>query len=400
MGALLILQFVFPLCPFIDGPYQIGIIAADDACSLPMTDTLRVTVNAPAPPNTFPYFLPVKNIKDSVIEGSAKSWPIVAKDADGNNLTIVVLPDHFVMKDAGMTFNYASLPGSVDGTFTWNAFCKNYEFSQQSEFSIEILVDDQDACNVVHYDTATLQLKVILPEFNPKLKIYDGTKTQELTNGSVEMNLGHVAFDVEGTDTNTLPIDTLKLSLRSVEGNVAVSGYNFVNTTGIHIVESVLSWDPTCSIFKDGSYDNNYTFNFLVENDHCKTPKMDTAYVKLRIKDIESTDKDFLPANVITTIPDHCNDFFAIDDGYEGEPACEYLDPKHPSSSRTLPNAPLDNCSNRFKGVKIYDRWGKQVFESTDRKFRWYGLSEAGGVYYYIINYTQASYKGSLTVIH
>jgi hypothetical protein len=205
------------------------------------------------------------------------------------------------------------------------------------------------------------------------------------------MNLRHVAFDVVGTDTDTTPIDTLNLSLLSVTGD-KMEGYTFPNATGLHEVESFFTWDPTCSIFKDTTYSNNYTLRFLVQNNHCKSPTIDTAFVKLRMKDVESSDKNFVPANVVTTFPDHCNDFFAID-GFESEPECE-------GHAREIPLVPADNCINHFEHVKIYDRWGKKVFESTDKKFRWYPLSESAGVYYCIIYYTLNQYKSSITVIH
>ena len=195
-----------------------------------------------------------------------------------------------------------------------------------------------------------------------------------------------------GTDASTLTIDTLNLSLASASGNILPSGYTFANAVGLHTVESKFSWDPNCSIFKNGSAANQYKFQFLVANNHCKTPTTDTAFVALTIKDVESTDKNFLPANVITTFPDHCNDFFAID-GFESEPPCN-------SQVRHVPPAPADNCTNQFERVRIYDRWGKLVFESSDRMFRWYALNEAAGVYYYLIKYTNKEYKSSLTVIH
>ncbi len=383
----------FPQCPFINGPYQIGIIAADDACSLPMTDTLKVTVIAQPPPNSPAYFVPPKIITAQLNEGASGSWPFTAKDDDGDNLNLSVITNGFVLKDAGMTYNLlAQQPGSANGTIGWNAFCKIYDFTKMTDFTVKVLVDDQDVCNIVNYDTATFHLSVILPNIKPQLKIYDETGTQDLTDTSIEANLGHIGLDLVGTDINTSAIDTLNLSLIGATGNLAPSGYTFANATGVHTVRSLFSWDPSCTIFKDGSYDNLYKFQFLVANNHCKTPVMDTAYLKLEIRDTVSTDKNFLPANVITTYPDHCNDFFAID-GFESEPECN-------GQNRQVPLAPVDNCSNRFEEVRIYDRWGKQVFESTDRKFRWYALNESAGVYYYLIRYTRKEYKSSLTVFH
>jgi hypothetical protein len=37
-------QICFDKCPYVKGPFQVGIVAYDDACSLPLFDTLKVTV--------------------------------------------------------------------------------------------------------------------------------------------------------------------------------------------------------------------------------------------------------------------------------------------------------------------------------------------------------------------
>jgi len=383
----------FPQCPFINAPYQIGIIAADDACSLPMTDTLKVTVTVQPPPNANAYFLAPKITTAQLNEGGSASWPFAARDDDGDNLVLSVIPDGFGLKDAGMTYSVLNQsPGSANGTISWNAFCKKYEFAKKTNFTIRILVDDQDLCNFIHYDTAIFNLNVVLPQISPTLKIYNENRSLDLTDKSIEVSLAHLGFDLLGTDSNVSEIDTLNLSLTNATGNIPPVDYTFLSATGLHNVESKFSWDPTCSIFKDGSYDNQYKFQFIVTNNHCKTPTFDSAFVKIRIKDIDPSDKNFQPANVITTYPDHCNDFFAID-GFESEPNCE-------GQIRQVPSAPIDNCSNRFERVRIYDRWGKLVFESTDRKFRWYAQNEAAGVYYYLIKYTLKEYKSSITVFH
>jgi hypothetical protein len=386
-------RICFPQCPFINVPYQIGIIAMDDACSLPMTDTLKILVNTQRPPNSNAYFLPPKITTAQLYEGSTGSWPFVAKDDDGNELVLSVITDGFVLKDVGMNYSVLNqAAGSANGTISWNAQCKKYEFAKRKNFTVKVLVDDKDACNTLHYDTAIFHLNVVLPDIIPALKIYNENRSLDFTDKDIEVNLGHIGFDLLGTDSNVSAVDTLNLSLTKASGTISPTDYTFADATGLHTVESKFSWDPTCSIFKDGSYDNQYKFQFIVTNNHCKTPKFDTAFVKVRIKDIDSNDKGFQPANVITTFPDHCNDFFAID-GFESEPNCE-------GQIRQVVSAPADNCSNQFESVRIYDRWGKLVFQSNDRKFRWYAQNEAAGVYYYLIKYTLKEYKSSLTVIH
>jgi hypothetical protein len=246
----------FPQCPFIDGPYQIGIIAFDDACSLPMTDTLKVTVNQQPPPNSNAYFLPQKITTATLNEGSTGSWPFAAKDDDGDDLILSVVTKGFTLTSAGMTYNILNQQsGSANGTLGWNAFCKFYEFSKQSDFIVKILVDDKDLCNFIHWDTAIFKLKVILPDIQPKLKIYNEAHTSDLTNTNFEANLGHIVFDIVGSDINTSDIDTLNLSMIGATGTITPSGYSFASSTAVHTVESKFAWDPKCSIFKDGSYD-------------------------------------------------------------------------------------------------------------------------------------------------
>jgi hypothetical protein len=392
-GSDKIFTICFPECPFIDGPYQVGIVAFDDACSLPMTDTLRITVNVQPPPNSNAYFVPPKTSTIQLNEGQSASWPFTAKDDDGDEIVLSVIPDNFALNNAGMTYHSNLVPGLAAGSIDWNAFCKIYNFTKKTEFIVRVLADDMDKCNIIHYDTALVNFKVILPASHPVLTIYNADKTKDLTNSSIETNLGHMTLDLVGVDNDAFPTDTLKLSLLSANGSVAPDRYTFNAVKGFTSIESVFTWDTDCSIFHEGNYDNHYTFRFLFTNNHCLTPTADTAYVNARIKDIESSDQNFIPANVITANGDNCNDFFAID-GFDGAPDCN-------GSTRVIPfTAPLDNCVNRFEQVRIYNRWGKQVFESTDRKFRWYALSESPGVYYYFIKYTRAEYKSSITVIH
>ena len=88
----------------------------------------------------------------------------------------------------------------------------------------------------------------------------------------------------------------------------------------------------------------------------------------------------------------------------------------------TLPNVftPEGNGSNDFFSaiitgdfsmfhIKIYDRWGLLMYESTDPFFKWNGTNKHGGkcpdgVYYYIVDYAQtgkdsANQKGFITLI-
>ena len=61
----------------------------------------------------------------------------------------------------------------------------------------------------------------------------------------------------------------------------------------------------------------------------------------------------------------------------------------------------------KFK-IRIYDRWGLKIFESTDPFFKWDGTNNGrkcpDGVYYYVADYNQkgkddASQAGFITLV-
>jgi len=59
---------------------------------------------------------------------------------------------------------------------------------------------------------------------------------------------------------------------------------------------------------------------------------------------------------------------------------------------------PRDNCTGRFEGISIFNRWGRQVFASTDRDFKWFADGTSAGEYYYLLKYSDTEYKGIITV--
>jgi hypothetical protein len=154
-------------------------------------------------------------------------------------------------------------------------------------------------------------------------------------------------------------------------------------------VQSAFTWSPDCSIFKNQVFENNYTFQFRLADDKCIAAKADTILVNIKIEDIDGSDRDFYLPNFFTPNGDQHNDFFALD-GFEWNGIGENYNEKV--------SLPKDNCTNTFESVKIFNRWGDLVFESTDRKFRWYANNESAGVYYYRVKYSNKEYKSPLSL--
>ncbi len=515
-GSTAEFKICFPQCPyFIGGAYQIGIIAMDDACSLPLTDTLKVSVLTEPPFNSKPRITSTNPVSATLKEGDQAAWPFKAVDDDGDPLLISVLTNGFVLKDAGMTFSaIEQQTASFTGQLQWDAFCEIYDFTKRNSFQVTILVEDKDLCQLTNPAKAVYNLNLILPgnadpiidtdlspavnertvkisrriteslnfkvtgkdlvdkdyivmagtpkdfvftdygiavNANPvmgfeqissnfqwelkcntvdlkkkdtfefqfivvdnsnKCRVYKADTVDielkvlppinqppllTITNNtpaayilyknSVNLTLGPaIELIITGTDADLVPTkDNLKIDLVKVGGNVEPTGYSFSVVAGKSPIATSLYWLPDCSIFESGIYENDYTFTFSLTDDHCLSAKKDSVTLRLKIKDVDGSDTHFMPPNFFSPNGDNVNDYFAM----------EMKDPVTGEVKNILPN---DNCVSRFEGVRIYNRWGNQVFQSQERNFKWYAQGESAGVYYYFLNFTKREYKGSLSL--
>lgn len=510
-GSAETFDICFDRCPYIeDGPFQVGIIAYDDACSLPLSDTLKITVNIEPPDNTNAYFT-TNDVVAHLMEGESRSWPITAVDDDGDFLVVGVIADGFDLGDVGMKIEVIEQKdGSYKAQFTWDAFCDIYDLAGRKDFNVKILVEDIDECNFSHPDIMEFHLTVDLPG-NADPVIWTDLTEQQLQDGiprkifesltfnvygsdeadndqlrltanglafsmnTVGMNFppasgeGHVespfnwtlgcdldlakadTFEVEfividdanrcrqykadtlivkirasppdnagpsltvvstdpalpfvnheqrlflgqqislaltAVDDDQVPQDNITIEMIGANGAVDPEGYVFERATGKGTVTTNFTWLPDCSIFRNGIYENDYVFTFRTIDDRCYNAKGDTVEVRMNIRDYSTEPVEFVPPNFVSADHDARlrNEFFAmvrLRDEVTGELE-EILPP--------------DNCVGRFIGISIYNRWGKLVFQSNSRDFRWYPDKEASGVYFYTLTFSDKEYKGSVTV--
>ncbi len=517
-GSTIEFTICFPQCPYLfGGTPVIGIVAMDDACSLPLSDTLKISVLVEAPPNTKPRFTSTNPVTATLNEGDQQAWPFSVVDDDGDPLIVSVLTSGFTLAAAGMQFTtFNQTAGAADGQLKWDAYCDIYDFTNRTAFQVTIQVEDQDLCQIPNPAKALHNLNVILPGnadpiidsdltsnltertvnitrrineslaftltgkdltdndrlvlssqgqgFAPatvgvaltptpatgngtvstafqwdiacnsidlsveeqrelpfqfivvdndnKCRVYkadtldvvvtvlravnnapvlsltnNNPGATQLSNGVLSVTMGaSIDLLLSGTDADAVPVkDNLTLALTKSEGNVPPSGFVFETVEGTSPVSSVFTWTPNCSIFKRGVFENEYTMTFHLGDDHCLTEKQDSVVVIIRVKDVDGSDAGFQPPNFVSPNGDNKNDYYAM----------EMLVPETGEIESILPN---DNCDSRFEYVKIYNRWGKEVFRSTARDFRWFPDDTATGVYYYTIKFTKKDYRGSLTV--
>jgi len=523
-GSTVEFTVCFPQCPFLYGPTpQIGIIAMDDACSLPLMDTLRVFLQVQPPPNGPPQITSANPVTHNINLNDENqvvqhTWPWSAVDPDGDPLVVSVLTDGFSLPNAGMTLSELNNnPGAADGELTWDPFCEIYDFTQRTAFQVTVRVEDQDHCQQPSPANSVFNLSVTLPlnavptidsdlTSNPSertltltrrllqtlnftvtgkdlvdndklvLTAYGGAvdptvapvsiattpvtgtgtaavpaswnidcSAVDLTGkekedfifqfivvdkdnkcriykaDTLDVNLtvlpplnqapvlsvanvnhdqttlssdvisltrgGTIDLRFTGTDGDATPAkDNLKLQLADQEGNVLPpQQYTFVPVEGTSPVQTNFTWTPDCSIFPNGILQQEYTLTFELLDDRCQTAKKDSLRLTIRVNDVDGSDVGFIPPNFVSPNGDNHNDYYAMERlvGETGE----------------LENIlPLDNCESRFEYVHIHNRWGKEVFRSTERDFRWFPDDSSAGVYYYTVKFTKKEYRGSLTV--
>ncbi len=499
-GSTVSFDICFEKCPPIDGPFEVGIIAMDDECSLPLMDTLKITVNIDKPANAPPSFL-TADIAEEINEGEVRSWPIEGVDPDGDSLTVGIVTNGFTLESIGMSVNhFLNDNGTYEGELVWDPKCNVYDFSQFTQFSVTILLEDDDYCTSTDADILTVDLGVILPD-NSVPEISTDLTPEELANGVVRQVYDPLTFNVNGTDddddqlvlvalgqdfnladygmsfpkdvgngavssvfswdvpcpagelredyqlhfvvvdsanycnlflsdvltvnvhveppdnitpdlnvVNTNPElvfdnheqslrigqqislglhatdvnnDNITIDLFEATGNVAPVGYVFAPVTGVGSAQTTFAWNPDCAIFQDNVFANAYTFRFIARDDRCHNLKADTVDVKFHISDIPSAFTEFLPPNRLTPNNDTYNEFFAMMKEVDAE---------------LVSILPPDNCQGQFIGISVYNRWGREVFTSNDRNFRWYPDDDATGVYYYTLRFSNREYKGSVAL--
>ena len=510
-GSTISFEICFDECPYVPGPFEVGIVAYDDACSLPLSDTLRITVNITPPENAPPVFT-TPDVIEIVNEGEIKTWAISGFDADDDSLIAGLIAEGFRMDDYGMKFKQIkNKDGEFEAQLEWDTRCHLSNFTNKSEFKLKVLLDDVDQCKLAQPVFMNFTLKVILPSntkpvidsdltvdpfersvaglerkinesltfnvkgidadndlivlsvkgkdfdisqydisfpaasannvvqsrFNwniacdgvdlkkkdvytfqflvidnvnrcqyqnadtldvtvkllppdntePALQVVNTNAEIQMVSNAMTVTLGQpITLALHGTDRDFIPqADLLKLELVNVEGNVVPEGYVFANAEGRGSVESTFSWNPECNIFTNNVYENQYAFTFRVVDGKCINQMGDTVVVNITIKDLDNEGTEFLPANYITPNGDDRNDYFAMVKEIEG-------------TGELVNILPLDNCTGIFEGIVIFNRWGKSVFESPARDFRWYAQGEASGVYYYTLKYSNKEYKGIITL--
>ena len=376
-------------------------IEDEDDCNWNRMDTLETTLIIRFKDEYMPNVFETTNgplldeLKFNYSYGDNINLSIKALDGqtDNDNLILYAEAMNFNMAEYGASFDRSQLdigpgiePGTV-GNFKWNITCEFFEAAPLDSFRVNFYTQDLDNCNAANRDTLSIDF-IISEPVNTKPQISFQSKNGiPISDNSIGINYQQdIEVDVIGIDFN---YDSLSLELYKVTGTQSAEGFEFADVYGVTSVRSTLTWDPDCSFLANDYSPGYYTFTFILADNHCPKHDADTVALRVAVEDLPLPNNVFNPPNVFTpNKTDNFNSFFAV----EG-----YNEITQTSIERGLP---IDNCKSQFQSIRIYNRWGKEVFKSSDRNFKWYGEGEAPGAYYYLIEYSDAEYRGTVTILY
>lgn len=284
-GSKHVFDICFSACPPNEsGIFQVGIIAQDDACSLPLSDTLRITANIQPPANSPPHF-ETTGQTEVLDEGDNRIYPVRAVDPDGDPLLIGIIPDGFSTEAVGMSVEVAQfINGLYDANLVWDTRCDVYDFTQKTNFDLRFIVQDKDKCAMSGADTVDFHLSVKLPG-NEDPVISTDLQPKEIVNGVyvVEKKIfENLRFNVTGADE--VDNDQLTLAGAGIGFPMADYGITFPPVSGRTSITSQFNWNIVCEKLNLGTK-SEFDFSFIVKDEanKCRFYKADTLTVKVKV---------------------------------------------------------------------------------------------------------------------
>ena len=348
--------------------FNIGVIVNDnDICDVP-GDTVFIDATVVLPSNTDPNVTLGSVIPSQVELGTNLNFDVLADDSDGDDVSLTFVAGNFDANFYGASFTPVSGSSSVRSTFNWDLDCDASRFSDDQEFELLFIADDDDTCKGKNFDTLRHVIRVNYPENTaPQFDPVDRVRSLHV-NEYAEFEIG--AFDLDLNDT---------ITIQFAQGvrQPASSSLEFTPVTGRRRVSSVLKWQPECHLLRVGETSSLHDVVIQISDNACPVANVDTVKLTFDIFDDGARRRQFLPPNVFTPNGDGKNDIFRLSD--------------NPDRNQNLPP---DNCDNVFQYILIVNRAGLEVFRSASRDFVWTGDQFPSGVYYYLVKYSNSDFKG------
>ena len=365
--------FCFPECMNSRGRvFLLDVVVGDDGCSLPKRDTVRIAFTA-IPPHSSPPVLTTTAgpaLPLHVRIGDLVTFDLTGTNPDNYPITLEMTGKGFDPAALGATLSQGTADNQQRGRFTWRVDCRAVQTDSVFNFQFAAAISP---CNERQATTLTVPIIVRYANHPPVLTSTLPVPKPTETIPLVLLPLGqHYTATFLGTDVDRdgLTLTATGSSSDGKEGfDLASVGMRFEARNGIGVATGIFDWDVSCAA---ANLHRDLIVTFQLIDATCK-PLPQVQRVRLQVRSPDSLAVKLY--NIITPNHDGRNDEFR------------------------LPDLPPNFCDAQFTNIKIFTRWGQQVFNSPDRDFRWPGQGSSG-IYYYYVTYTDGrKFRGWLEVI-
>ncbi|WP_133273025.1 T9SS type B sorting domain-containing protein [Hymenobacter radiodurans] len=360
----LVSRLCFPACLDTKGKvFFVDVIVADDGCALPKRDTVRVAFTSAPVPNGAPRITTTASqLPLRARPGDLITFDVAVTDPENDPITLTMAGRGFQAAAVGAQLTQALSGNQVQGRFSWRVPCPT---TNQRLFEFELAAtgspcaDRQTTSVVIPVQVQYDNRPPTLTSDFPAALSAEPIVIRRVLGGFFEATL-------EGLDADS---DQLTLTAAGNNFDLAAAGMSFVPTNGAGRATGIFRWEPNCD---QTTLDIPLEVTFQLREATC-SPVGQQRTVRFEVASADTL--TFLPPNIFTPNTDGTNDYFELRD------------------------LPPNFCNAEFSDIKIFNRWGKQVYSSTSRTFRWDGSNMPAGAYYYLIVYTdKRRYKGNVTI--
>lgn len=294
------------------------------------------------------------NIRDGV------NIDLISEDPNKNDRMTISLEvtdsTGILLQNLGYTFSETFGFRNFTSEFNWQPDCDLIDFSP---FYLNFTLRD-NAC-AEEMDTALFIVDLKYENLKPRIEFESGSESGKSNLSLLLYTDSLIDLNLTGIDDDN---DNISFRWEWIGGESIIPiQSNLGEGPGTALADFQLG--PGICIPEDVSTDE---LLIILEEESCEDLR-DSLIVAVIQEDIL---KEVEMPNIFTPNNDGFNDFF---------------------QSIQLPK----KCS--FSEIKIYNRWGREVYASSDPDFKWDGANLPSGEYFYLIKIEGKSYKGNVRIL-
>lgn len=360
----LVVPFCIEPCQFSpqDQVWRVMFYASDNGCSFSKSDSLivliiaRLRLDSIKKPTVFTEIALPETLNITQTEPLQIRFNGL-QTQDANIAMTSLLQDNMgnLITSQGIILPQASGKRLISSQFLWPEICF---IPQEQPLKLLVMVN-ADYCLQIRSDTIIKYLNIIPKNIDVSISSEkpEGEKFILKTGDSL-------SFPVVGTVNDNRQVEL------SASGSVfQLAKFQFPGIQGIKSINSIFSGSVDCT-----SPSGEFPIVLKAQSQFCAVNYTDSLQYTVIIEG----DKDSLGVipNLLTANGDDKNDGLIL--------------------KKILPK---DNCLYHFDFVEIYNRWGNQVFYSTDPDFRWMPDKGMEGVYFYSLHMKEKTFTTWLAVV-